>query len=843
MYPKYVLFICLFTLKVKWMECQKYDNGEEYGIPSGFVRLSSGTFKKGFDHQGSIFRASATVNATVDEVMSILMCESTGSLNSAYREICSDFLGGEVLVNVQPRDIINDYKHPQVPLCTIKRLCFSPGSKWSPRDFIVREYCTLDIDNDSGTEMGVITWNHTSLNEVENIKISSCIRGKILEGSGFVVKCCKDASSMSELVFILRVDLGKQKLGLGRSEKKASARIAHMVAGVYAQVESYVERYGSVSQAKGKGFDEAIKLVNTDGEALQAAATISGNAEKIKQRLGAEVIKKETVEIEIEEEIDDDISSEESGSSPRGTPTNLKDIDFEPIDDNDIDMTQAPPSLVLKNASTGAEVRTSKPKWRKAVASIIAGNAVENISRLYRERLKEKEMEKLELEEKLKRLEEETREQLKRLEEQQQKQAEERALIVAAAESTAVARSGNDSRSSSPTGKDEDLETLVENLQKQLENMKVQHEKMKILLKEAHGTTVDFDGTLEDLERKLKEVAVKIQENPDDLMLHKQIEEIDGLIKKHPDYIKRQEEELQNWLEANQPKFQEALKEMRSILPENLAKLGNQEIQAHFKDKDRPRLANHIIKGKGAYIAICRCIHLSTIPKSFDIVELRAFYASLPDEFLADPNGSKRKWKKAILEKLRELTKKEDNNRLTKNEKRNSAYTATSASVSTGTASRGKARGGGPAGFNLAAALQTGRGGLKSSRGRGGPDLAAALQTGRGGLKPSGGRGRGGGPDLAAALKAGRGGLKSSRGRGGGIPNLSTLLLGGKSNLKKTPPPPEPSGPGKVNPSPQYPKGVTVSLSPLYYTCYASHFCIKKRIASLYVPIHNHAAM
>mmetsp|Transcript_15846 Transcript_15846/g.20310 ORF Transcript_15846/g.20310 Transcript_15846/m.20310 type:complete len:289 (+) Transcript_15846:374-1240(+) len=285
--------------------------------------------------------------------------------------------------------------------------------------------------------------------------------------------------------------------------------------------------------------------------------------------------------------------------------------------------------------------------------------------------------------------------------------------------------------------------------------MKVQHEKMKILLKEAHGTTVDFDGTLEDLERKLKEVAVKIQENPDDLMLHKQIEEIDGLIKKHPDYIKRQEEELQNWLEANQPKFQEALKEMRSILPENLAKLGNQEIQAHFKDKDRPRLANHIIKGKGAYIAICsdkeflakkHVVELRSTyaPKSFDIVELRAFYASLPDEFLADPNGSKRKWKKAILEKLRELTKKEDNNRLTKNEKRNSAYTATSASVSTGTASRGKARGGGPAGFNLAAALQTGRGGLKSSRGRGGPDLAAALQTGRGGLKPSGGRGRGG---------------------------------------------------------------------------------------------------
>lgn len=57
-----------------------------------------------------------------------------------------------------------------------------------------------------------------------------------------------------------------------------------------------------------------------------------------------------------------------------------------------------------------------------------------------------------------------------------------------------------------------------------------------------------------------------------------------------------------------------------------------------------------------------------------DIVELRAVWATLPDEFENDQTGEKATWKANVLQKLQDLVSKEQKNSLVGNQKRNGAY-------------------------------------------------------------------------------------------------------------------------------------------------------------------------
>jgi hypothetical protein len=57
-----------------------------------------------------------------------------------------------------------------------------------------------------------------------------------------------------------------------------------------------------------------------------------------------------------------------------------------------------------------------------------------------------------------------------------------------------------------------------------------------------------------------------------------------------------------------------------------------------------------------------------------DILELRAIFAVLPSSFSNDPGGEKETWRKAVRDKLKTMTLKEEKNHLLPNEKRHSAY-------------------------------------------------------------------------------------------------------------------------------------------------------------------------
>jgi hypothetical protein len=60
--------------------------------------------------------------------------------------------------------------------------------------------------------------------------------------------------------------------------------------------------------------------------------------------------------------------------------------------------------------------------------------------------------------------------------------------------------------------------------------------------------------------------------------------------------------------------------------------------------------------------------------QGLDIRELRAVYACLPLEFILDPDGRKRLWRDDCRVKLKALTDKEDNNKLSKNELMHPAF-------------------------------------------------------------------------------------------------------------------------------------------------------------------------
>jgi len=60
--------------------------------------------------------------------------------------------------------------------------------------------------------------------------------------------------------------------------------------------------------------------------------------------------------------------------------------------------------------------------------------------------------------------------------------------------------------------------------------------------------------------------------------------------------------------------------------------------------------------------------------QGLDIIEMRAVWTVLPEDFENDGDGKKAEWRFNFRQKLEELTTKEEQNRLARNEKRNNAY-------------------------------------------------------------------------------------------------------------------------------------------------------------------------
>ncbi|KAJ8601435.1 hypothetical protein CTAYLR_005921 [Chrysophaeum taylorii] len=171
-----------------------------------------------------------------------------------------------------------------------------------------------------------------------------------------------------------------------------------------------------------------------------------------------------------------------------------------------------------------------------------------------------------------------------------------------------------------------------------------------------------------------------------DMDAEKEVEKYDQIIRMHPDYEKEEAEKAAKWVEDTRPANLSAQTEMRKLVPPDVRSVS----LADLEEKGLPQgLVRRLWTKKATWLVRFHPddtakLHIADLLSKYnnqglDIVEMRAVWASLPDEFDNDGNGKKAQWKANFRTKLMELVTKEEQKRLSKNEKRNPGYKDASA--------------------------------------------------------------------------------------------------------------------------------------------------------------------
>lgn len=161
----------------------------------------------------------------------------------------------------------------------------------------------------------------------------------------------------------------------------------------------------------------------------------------------------------------------------------------------------------------------------------------------------------------------------------------------------------------------------------------------------------------------------------------KDIERWDKAIRMNPEYQKEMEEKAKQWEIDQKPINHQCLLKMRSLIPPNVSATSMSQMMADGLPKS---IANRIWTKKSLWIINThpddtKKVHIADLNTKYgnqglDIIEMRAIWANLPEEFDNDGDGKKAQWRALFRQKLEELTVKEASNRLSAMEKRNPAY-------------------------------------------------------------------------------------------------------------------------------------------------------------------------
>lgn len=224
----------------------------------------------------------------------------------------------------------------------------------------------------------------------------------------------------------------------------------------------------------------------------------------------------------------------------------------------------------------------------------------------------------------------------------------------------------------------EALQQKIEGLEEQVRLLETHVSQLQLQLKAAGQEAVEY-MTLDEAKAKMQAAVERLMQG--DLKAEKELEKLDTAIKLHPDYIKEEEEKAARWEAEQQPKWQDALKNTRGFIPPNIMNLSKGELIEKGVPKE---IAARVFSKKVLWfvrkdprdIAKTHQADLNSkyTSQGLDIVEMRAVYAVLPEEFELDSDGKKAKWKHNFKQKMLELCTKEEGNRLMVNEKRHNSY-------------------------------------------------------------------------------------------------------------------------------------------------------------------------
>ena len=223
----------------------------------------------------------------------------------------------------------------------------------------------------------------------------------------------------------------------------------------------------------------------------------------------------------------------------------------------------------------------------------------------------------------------------------------------------------------------EALQQKIEGLEEQVRLLETHVSQLQLQLKAAGQESVEY-MTLDEAKAKMQAAVERLMQG--DLKAEKELEKLDKAMKLHPDYIKEEEEKAARWEAEQQPKWQEALKNMRGFIPPDIMNLSKRELIEKGVPKE---IAARVFSKKVLWFVrkdprdIAKTHQADLISnytsQGLDIVEMRAVYAVLPEEFELD-SDEKVKWKHNFKQKMLELSTKEEGNRLMANEKRHNSY-------------------------------------------------------------------------------------------------------------------------------------------------------------------------
>tara|TARA_B100002052_G_C15872453_1_gene595383 strand:+ start:835 stop:1830 length:996 start_codon:yes stop_codon:yes gene_type:complete len=191
---------------------------------------------------------------------------------------------------------------------------------------------------------------------------------------------------------------------------------------------------------------------------------------------------------------------------------------------------------------------------------------------------------------------------------------------------------------------------------------------------------IDDIITYEDAKEKLKQSLILASEK-DSFENISEVERWDSFVTSHPKFILEKKNEEEQWKLLQNESITESLNIQKSIIPKDITNLSIEDLTKRNMTK---QLANRIFRNKSLWLVhfskeeISK-LHSADLQYKFsnvglDIIELKALYACLPNEFLFDHDNKKQIWKTNIIERLKELTNQEEMNKLPKKYVRNHCY-------------------------------------------------------------------------------------------------------------------------------------------------------------------------
>ncbi|CAK9109808.1 Zinc transporter ZIP10 (Solute carrier family 39 member 10) (Zrt- and Irt-like protein 10) (ZIP-10) [Durusdinium trenchii] len=628
-------------------------------------------------------KAVTRVQANLRQVMGLLLMGTTDAVMTQQWILDGTITQGQVLRIVSPRSQdgkMPDYTPPMMPLCTLKRTCHSLPDKKTV-DFVFRDHYEIIMEDE--LEIGVRPMTSVTLDECEvPSRHGKVLRGTLFEGSGFVAVpvgddavdlCCVAVASLDKAALLKQgrsTPPSSGKSSFGKKEKatlKALEAMVSVVDSVRVFVDYHLKRDGDLEYSQGFPSAAAQPCV-VPGVTFLAPGDVPPSVHKL---LGTESVNSSPS------------NSAKNATAVFGGDTNMAGLERQHQQLSKV-AAAAPPSKL--------EPVVVAP----LVATVAAASAGASFSEEEKARLEQEIAEKSRMKEELELVRRELRE-VQEKERTYLRELEERKVKSMKMKEGVLEEERKKFGEENPNGlskvvegeamEDEELGEAPEapsgTLEDELKKLRALVEKYKKFLPE-NVNEEDLDVTLEHAEERMREAVQRLmnsESTADQFQAQADFEKWDQIVLNHPDHIERERLKWQKWEEDNEPKNKAALEEMRGLVKQAYFTMGPEELK---KDGVAPKLASRIGQKKVLQLYYMpkdkiSSLHSVTLSNQYstqglDIVELRAIYAVIPEEFNNDSDGKKAEWRANIKQRLSDLIKKEEQNKLTRAEARNDAY-------------------------------------------------------------------------------------------------------------------------------------------------------------------------